>query len=373
MDDHERPVRGRVRQRIAAPLLGLFMMTATTVSAASFESLGLFPESGFQAISADGISGDGSVVVGRAQVGLGAGTLRMMRWTAETGLEGLGPAIAFGVSNDGTVVVGRGSGGSEGSGGLRWEEGSGFQDLGALGGGVTSAYDVSADGSVVVGITGGVPGFRWTDATGMQGLPGFGGSASGFGAANAVSANGGIIVGETAGAPALWAGTANPIDLGAIGDAPFGRALGVSADGVVAVGFSGTQPFRWTAATGIQDLGLTSSEDTEGQALDVSADGNVVVGFVRYGGSFPDIGSAATIWDPVNGQRRLQDVLGALVDLEGWHLEEATAISDDGRTIVGNGRAPDGSSQAWIAVIPEPSTALLMALGLLGLSGAPRR
>ena len=69
----------------------------------------------------------------------------------------------------------------------------------------------------------------------------------------------------------------------------------------------------------------------------------------------------------------LDQVLTELgVDLAGWTLIRATGVSDDGLTIVGDGTNPDGNPEAWIAVIPEPSTALLLAAGLLAL-GIRRR
>jgi hypothetical protein len=60
--------------------------------------------------------------------------------------------------------------------------------------------------------------------------------------------------------------------------------------------------------------------------------------------------------------RLLEDVLAKTFDLDlsGWTLLEATAISDDGETIVGLGIGPGGFQQAWIASsLPEPSPALL--------------
>ena len=66
----------------------------------------------------------------------------------------------------------------------------------------------------------------------------------------------------------------------------------------------------------------------------------------------------------------LLDVLvanGLAVELTGWTLSEARAISDDGFTIAGFGVNPDGKTEAWVATIsaiPEPSTGLLLGLGL---------
>ena len=61
------------------------------------------------------------------------------------------------------------------------------------------------------------------------------------------------------------------------------------------------------------------------------------------------------------------------LDLTGWQLNNATGISADGLTIVGYGPNPNGDTEAWIAVIPEPSTGLLLMTGLLGFAYRQRR
>ena len=58
--------------------------------------------------------------------------------------------------------------------------------------------------------------------------------------------------------------------------------------------------------------------------------------------------------------------------LSGWTLLAATGVSDNGVTIVGHGINPSGESEAWIAVVPEPSTALLLGLGIAGLAAMRR-
>jgi len=104
------------------------------------------------------------------------------------------------------------------------------------------AYDVSADGSVVVGsvltVLAEWRAFRWTASGGMQYLGTLGG---GYSRANGVSADGAVVVG--------WAHNA----------AGYGRA------------------FRWTASGGMQSLG-TLPGGYWSAAYDVSADGAVVVG-----------------------------------------------------------------------------------------------
>ena len=53
------------------------------------------------------------------------------------------------------------------------------------------------------------------------------------------------------------------------------------------------------------------------------------------------------------------------LNLSGWSLYAATAISQDGRTISGYGTDPSGRTQAWVATIPEPATLLLIAAATL--------
>ena len=93
----------------------------------------------------------------------------------------------------------------------------------------------------------------------------------------------------------------------------------------------------------------------------MSGDGSIVVGY-----SHVTLGKqVAFIWDEPHGMRKLQDLLVELgVDLDGWELESAWEISDDGLAIVGAGINPSGQREGWIAVIPEPSTALLLGAGL---------
>jgi len=95
------------------------------------------------------------------------------------------------------------------------------------------------------------------------------------------------------------------------------------------------------------------------------ADGSVIVGT-----SNSAIGPEAFIWNQANGMRSLSDVLldgfGLNLTNQGWILHEATGISADGRTIVGFGSNPDGNTEAFVVVIPEPSTLIVLSLaGLL--------
>lgn len=98
-------------------------------------------------------------------------------------------------------------------------------------------------------------------------------------------------------------------------------------------------------------------------ANDVSGNGELVVGSTQkrtpchvcdcpsfFCGRVEDI---SFLWDEQRGMRDLADVLqyDYGLDLGDWDLREATAISDDGTTIIGNGVNPNGDNEAWRAVL----------------------
>jgi len=125
----------------------------------------------------------------------------------------------------------------------------------------------------------------------------------------------------------------------------------------------------WTEAGGMVGLGELPGGAFDSSAMAISADGSIVVGE-----SSVDSGGGAFIWDAENGMRQLDQVLtdDFGLDLTGWTLIRAKGISDDGFTIVGQGLNPSGENEGWIVTIPEPSTALLLALELVGIAAGRR-
>lgn len=182
----------------------------------------------------------------------------------------------------------------------------------------------------------------------------------------------------------LWTSDQGISRLGFLPGAANGsRAGGISADGNVVVGSSENtlgynEAFRWTPAGGMVGLGDLLGGDFESFASDTTADGSIVVGRSNVLGG-PFISSFDPfIWDETRGMRNLVDVLtndfGLSDELDGWDLFEATAISDNGRVVIGNGFNPDGNPEAWRAVlVPEPSTLVLGGLACAGLMTLRRR
>jgi uncharacterized membrane protein len=134
--------------------------------------------------------------------------------------------------------------------------------------------------------------------------------------------------------------------------------------------------FRWMASDGMSFLNLTAGSSSSFAAA-ITPDGQFIVGGGDDGNGFNEPGSDAFIWDATSDQsRRISDVLTGLgVDLQGWRLTSAEAISDNGLFIAGTGIDPQGKAQAWIAnlaPVPEASQWLLMLADLGIITGVSR-
>lgn len=159
---------------------------------------------------------------------------------------------AFDVSDDGSVVVGE-STGAMGVQAVRWTVGGGIIGIGDLSGGDfdSHALSVSGDGTTIVGRSSsdaGEQAFRWTAGSGIVGLGDLAGGGF-WSSATGVSTNGSVIVGG-----------------GTVGE--------------------GLKAYHWTAENGMTALGYLPNGQAESWASAVSADGSMTVGTARgqYGG-----------------------------------------------------------------------------------------
>ena len=240
---------------------------------------------------------------------------------------------------------------------------------------LSEAKGISADGKVVVGTntaTAEIPGitnadpplvqlpdpdgfeaFRWTPDGGMKPL-GFLPGAD-HSSANGVSGDGKVIFGQSSKADAVLASTG----------------------------------YRWTEATGMTPIAPLR----DGQSAAMSAanfDGSILVGTSAYQiarvSFLDDFGEVqlpindAVIWDAVHGLRELKAVLETDygIDVGDFLLTSATDISDDGRTIIGNGINLQGQAEGWIVhldpvAVPEPAACALFAIGLTAMPSIFRR
>lgn len=346
------------------------------VNAATFHGLGMLPGGDTSFVIA--LSGDGKVAVGNATVPVGPWSERhSFRWTEESGLQSLGYVgrgfqlsdEAFGVSADGSLIIGM----LDTAHAYVWSQSAGFQSLPNLGNQTqtsTWAYGISSDGGIIVGSrTDVLPSYSifWTNADGP--IPLF--DAQQWSTAIAVSDDGLIVTGSifleqqyTYRRTAV-SGVQVLMNRGGVfqGSSP----QGMSRDGSVIVGVAYSdngnhrEMYRWTTEDGLVGLGVASG-DIDSEAFGVSNDGDTVVG-----GAGPQIQNYpfdttnALIWRPEWGLRHLQDVLTNVyhLDLTGWHLTSARAVSTDGTVIVGNGFNPSGQIEAWIATI-DPAASPVM-------------
>ncbi len=280
------------------------------------------------------LSDDGRLVLG----GLNAfpsGSASL--WTVETGAEPItdgDPAVTYRASfmnPDGSVVGGRRTDASGNVQLFRWDTSNGApQSLGPLPSWAAAARNdgvtFSRDGSAIAGFvsTNQEPTpvnelnqiFRWTAASGI------------------------VIL-----AP-LWPS-------GATGDRTTDSRLWLNDDGSVLVGTfdlvsetRGPEPsaFRWTEATGA--VALASEAGQQSIVRDASGDLGVVVGYTREE-------EQPFVWNAADGFRDLASVLSAAaVDLEGWTLSKPSALSRDGRVVVGEGTC-NGVPAVYRVVLPD--------------------
>ena len=277
----------------AAKWLGSSTTAVTTLS----------PVTAYQSCISTAINADGSVGVGTSiESPASFAPTRATRWVGSA-VQNLGilpnghGSYAHGVSGDGSVVVGYCLMQDGSQIAYRWSSTGGMVPIGTFNGGnITSAQDVSQDGSVIVGALPSVArAYRWTLEDGVEDLGNL--TPGGNSVANGVSSDGAVIVGRAT--------------------VPGGQQ----------------HAMRWTSALGMQSIG-TLPNGTTATASDTNADGSVIVGQAFVTGA----GNRAFVWTPGTGMLDLREYLAQrITGLDGWILSAAGGVSDDGATIVGWG------------------------------------
>lgn len=325
---------------------------------ATFTSLGFL--NGDIRSEATAVSWDGSFVVGTSMSSENRFFLpgkKAFRWNALEGMIELGflPGGTYSeakdVSGDGSIVVGGGNISSDTRVVFRWIASTGITSLDNLSGSnLCVAGGVSRNGLVVVGtcLTINNEAFRWTESVGSVSLGQFGTGSSASSTATAISSNGEVVVGVGGVLQAILWNSNGIIALGNLNNGD-SAALAVSEDGLVVVGYVNDKAFRWTQQSGMVEISEPSSGISSSVASGVSGDGQRIVGW----GTTSD-GDAAFLWDAEQGMRRLDVVLSSdfVAEFTGWKLTHATAISGDGRTIVGYGTNPSGQTEGWFLELP---------------------
>ena len=319
---------------LVASLL-IFTATASSVVAqAQVTSLG--PGKPVDAVSANGFT-----VVGADYASGDA-----FRWTPAGGLELLpGARQAEGVSADGSIVLGETEVPTLRS--ALWSGTGPWQDLGDLGPNCdafqVNPYDLNDDGTVAVGL-GWLTGcktaaYRWTQATGIQALPKLGTKSA---RANVVSGFGQTIGGweensfGSRRATVYWPdGTVQLVAVSPSNPQGYGEVWGISKYGtwVTGQGNKDTSAWLYSKATGLIDIGSPPNTPAGTMPLNiwVATDGKTVIGNRGAFGSW-----RATIWTASQGTQWLDEYLQLNYGITIPKTIYVSDVSDDGRVIVGN-------------------------------------
>jgi uncharacterized membrane protein len=258
---------------------------------------------------------------------------------------------------------------------------------------------VSGDGTAIVGTirAPGVPHvFRWTANAGKVDIVVPGAISSSI---TDISYDGSVFVGISGGntedfAPSLWRWTA---ETGAVvlqdptTDMQFRQyATHLSADGSIITGerqrpnSNNFQAYRWTAGKGFETLLLPGYASSS--SYDITPDGKWILGagWLPTDSSLPV--AQLMLWSEDTGSISLRDVFerqglaeitASWATLDNTYFFDLPQISADGRTITGTGINPVGHPEAWVAYldpivsVPEPTSARVLcviALGILMLS-----
>ena len=299
---------------------------------------------------------------GRIVVGTFAQNAPAFRWDLETGeYENIGGLVssAVSISDDGSKIVSNID--DEADGILKpaiYENGS-WTPLPTLPGAVPcdnnadlgpsygTAFDISGDGSTVVGLSYGAAGcfggttrgFKWTQAGGIVQLP----KLDTFdrpNRASAVNYDGTVIVGWDEASTGARRGTQWRNGVASMirkGTNPVGEGLDVSRDGqwvVGAINFAtASQAWRYRPSTGVEQLGFLPGQ-TGGVTNALSDDASVITGFSS---SLTTGNLSPAIWTSGLGFVDLNMLFASQgLNTEGGLVASGTAVSSNGQTIAGH-------------------------------------
>lgn len=299
-----------------------------------------------------------SMVVGELTSGGG------FYWLPTTGVVYVGGQRAEAVSRDGRTIAGTAYGPRNVTEAAVWQRAAEWRRLGSVVPNavpcddlLSSTYDTSDDGAVIVGLAWNgcnfARAFRWEESTGMADL---GSTVAGRSSrANGVSGDGRVVVGWQDSELGLrqgarWVDGKQELFRGPSGI--IGEAQAANRDGSVIVGqacefaslsnlVANQQAWTWTTRDGIQCLQpprVRPANNFIGTALATSEDGRIIGGSQSFG-----LEAESVIWIDREPQY-LKDYLranGAPGAFQGWvNTGFVTGISRDGRMLVGYGAGP---------------------------------
>lgn len=140
----------------------------------------------------------------------------------------------------------------------------------------------------------------------------------------------------------MWSASSGYVELDRLGGTGNSSAWGVSGDGRVIVGArdrwdGGYEAYRWTKEEGMTGLGIAAGARYIGSLANAAnIDGSVIVGRTATAA-----GTEAFRWTAETGMVPLGDMS------DNNTYSDGTAVSDDGRVVVGHWRRPDNRVEAF--------------------------
>lgn len=310
------------------------------------------------------LSGDGSTVVGWSEDAYVAPYA--YKWTRAGGTQVMSP-VNGDTGASATVVSAHGEriGGASLSDRFRasvWDAGGGSRRLGVETGPWLNSLVLAtnADGSKLAGrLTDGdgeisIP-FLWTEEGGARLLP-MGDESNGV-FVQAMSADGRRVVGRGDRSAYIWDSETTYRKLDSF------TATDLSGDGRFVFGIDPNgDAVRWSDDRGLENLGTIP-----GYAMTIrgaSYSGSTLLAEATGG---IGMGVHVTLWRPSTGWVFLRDYLAERgIGTNGGYLFTPRSVSWDGNVVMGDGNR-NGHRQAFVATVPEPSSAVVICLGLAAL------